>query len=348
MSATPPQVTPAPSLGEACARFGRWCREHPLQAILAAACVTTFVYFYFFHRVWVLGSQSTATWAQNAWMKSGGEQFHGHFPIPVAAILLLFHRAKFAAAEKKGCDWGLAFVAFAIVLFVVGVRCVQPRMALLALPFLSYGAALYLWGWQVARIALFPSAFLLFMIPVEALQNLTFPLQFVITSSIQGLSRLVGLSIQAVGTTLTARDGSFNFEIAEGCSGIRSLAAMSMLTAIYVHLTQDVLWKKVVIFGASLVFAIVGNVGRLFTVILFARFIDPEIAGGIYHDYSGFLFFPIALVAMTSFATLLNLDWNKVSAKALEREAPVRIADETAQPVGKSDPKPASPISYDY
>src|SRR5205807_6254943 len=107
------------------------------------------------------------------------------------------------------------------------------------------------------------------------------------------LSNLVGIKIDAVGTTLTAVNGDFNFQIAEGCSGVRSLTAMTMLTAIYVHLTQRKLWKKTVILTFSILFAIVGNIGRLFTVVLVAKFIDPKLASGIYHDYSGYVFFPI-------------------------------------------------------
>src|SRR5436309_1001062 len=110
-----------------------------------------------------------------------------------------------------------------------------------------------------------PSASLIFMIPFGALEQATFRLQFVITSAIGFLSKLVGLQIDAVGTTLNATDGRFNFMIAEGCSGIRSLTAMAMLTAIYVHVTQDRFWKKILIFVFSVAFAVIGNIGRLFT-----------------------------------------------------------------------------------
>ena len=50
-----------------------------------------------------------------------------------------------------------------------------------------------------------------------------------------------------------------------------------------------------------------GNVGRVFTVILVAKWIDPKLAAGIYHDYSGYIFFPIALAAMLGFSKLLNV-----------------------------------------
>ena len=218
-------------------------------------------------------------------------------------------RRQIAAAPKEGDNRGLLFVLIGLGLFLLAARCLQPRLALGSLPFLIYGGVYYLWGKATARIILFPCAFLIFLIPFGAVEQATFRLQFVITTTIGFLSKLVGLHIDAIGTTLTATDNRFNFMIAEGCSGIRSLTAMAMLTAIYVHITQDRLWKKIVIFAFSVLFAIIGNIGRLFGVVLVARFVDPKLAAGIYHDYSGWLFFPIALIAMYLFARLLNTEF---------------------------------------
>ena len=109
--------------------------------------------------------------------------------------------------------------------------------------------------------------------------------------------------------------------VAEGCSGIRSLIAMAMLTAIFVHVTQNRLWKKIVIFAFSVVFAIVGNIGRLFGVVLVAKFIDPKLAAGIYHDYSGWIFFPVALLAMYFVSRLVNADFFNRRSASIETHA---------------------------
>ena len=285
-------------------------RSQLLALLLYAAIVVTFFYFFgvvplFIRGIFIHGASSVFAWAWQAW-NPGANQEHSKVVPLVFLWLIFYHRKQIAAAPKEGSNTGLVFVAIGIILFVLGARCLQPRLALGSLPFLIYGGVFYLWGKQVARIILFPCAFLIFLIPFGAIEQATFRLQFVITSAIGFLSKLVGLHIDAVGTTLTATDGQFNFMIAEGCSGIRSLTAMAMITAIFVHLTQDRLWKKILIFIFSIVFAVVGNIGRLFTVVLVAKFIDPTLAAGIYHDYSGFFFFPIALLAMYFFSKLLN------------------------------------------
>lgn len=220
--------------------------------------------------------------------------------------LLYYHRKELWNAPKSSNNWGLLFIFIGAAFYCLGARTLQARVGMFSIPFLIYGSVLFLWGSRVARIVLFPCAFLIFMIPVAALEQATFKLQFLITGIASAFCNLIGIKIYAVGTTLHAMDDSFGFEIAEGCSGIRSLMALLMLSAVYVHLTQKELWKKIVIFGMSTLFAIIGNAGRIVTILLMAKFISPKLAGGIYHEYSGFIFFPIALGAMVFFSKLLN------------------------------------------
>jgi hypothetical protein len=55
---------------------------------------------------------------------------------------------------------------------------------------------------------------------------------------------------------------------------------------------------------------------------LVAKFISPTLAAGIYHEYSGFVFFPIALLAMLLFSRLINLNWSQRKVPHdLQREA---------------------------
>lgn len=303
----------------------RWVKREPIAALLLFTIIGTLTYFYgflplFVKGVFIHGVCSTAAWAWQAW--GGMNQEHSRLVPFISLALVWYHRKKIKNAAKIGSNKGLVFLGIAIALFLLAARCLQPRFALASVPFLLYGSVLYLWGKQVARIVLFPCAFLIFMVPVAVIEQATFRLQFIITGVVGFLSNLAGITIQALGTTLTAADGSFNFEIAEGCSGIRSLTAMAMITAVYVHLTQNRLWKKIVVFLFSIVFAITGNVGRIFTVVLVARFIDPKLASGIYHEYSGFVFFPIALLAMLLFSKLINLHWGEPEA------APPRLQHE--------------------
>ena len=297
------------SFSDAAARLLAWLRREPVAALLLVASVGVILYFFGFYRIFLNGTKSTRALGLGG--VEPGEQS--------GAFRRWCCRSRSSSsgctatnspprARSRGTP-GCWIVALGVICFVLGARSLQPRIAIFSLPVIVLGVVAFLWGRQVARIVLFPCAFLLFMIPIGGLVQGTVSLQILVSTVCNALASFVGMKIEASGTTIRSLDGSFNFEIAEGCSGIRSLMAMTTLTALYVHFTQREWWKKGVIFAGSLVFAVVGNIGRIFTVILVAKFVSPKIAGGIYHDYSGFIFFPIAVLAMVGFASLVNLDW---------------------------------------
>jgi len=297
------------------AAFGKWCGRNPLAALALAVIAGALTYFFGFYHPFAYGEQSVAQWSWQAWDPKSN-QSHGRLVLWIALGLMLYHRDKLKNIPESSSKLGLIPLFLGILFFILSVRSLNPRMALTSVPFLLYGGTRFVWGREAARILLFPFVFLFFMVPVGALEQATNNLQFIITGTIDKLSHLFGIAIVAIGTTLRATDGTFNFEIAEGCSGIRSLVAMTMLTAVFVHLTQNRLWKKLAIFSCSLVFAIIGNIGRIFTVVLVAKYYDPKIASGIYHDNSGYVFFTVAIVAMLFFAKLVNLDFKKIAVTA--------------------------------
>jgi len=331
-----PSSPPEPEItfGEVMERFGKWCAANVGATLLLVGSIGALVYFFGFFYCFRNGDETTALWASRAW-NSENNQEHSWFVLPIAFYLLWHHREKIRKARKEPCDLGLVWLLGGVLLFIAGVRMIDARTAVVSFPVIIYGSALFLWGREVARVFVFPCLFMLFMVPVGGFVQGTVSLQVLVSQCVEVLSVLIGVRVEVVGTTLRA-PGYFNFDIAEGCSGIRSLMAMVTLSALYVHFTQRETWKQWVIFAGSIVFALIGNVGRVFSVVVVARFIDEELAGGIYHDYSGFVFFPVAVGAMLGFAKLLNTDWRAVAADAVKPERP------------NPGRKTRGPISYDY
>jgi exosortase len=154
------------------------------------------------------------------------------------------------------------------------------------------------------------------------LSQATFRLQFVETGVASAICNLIGVHVDTVGTVVNSSDNTFHFQVDEGCSGIRSLMAIAMFSAIYGHLTQDRLWKKIVLFAASLLFAVIGNAGRLVTVFVVGKFFGQDLAGGPYHAVSGFISFACAFIAMVLFGKLLNVKLPAAKPPAASKEAP--------------------------
>lgn len=321
----------------------RWMAQNPLQTALWLMIAATLVYFYGFYRVFMNGAESSAIWAYNGWNAENDQQ-HCVAIMPAVLFLLWYHRDELAAAVKEPSWRGLAFVVGGILMFLAGVRCLEPRMTIVSLPLLVYGAAEFLGGRAFARVFIFPCLLMLFMIPIGGLIQGTISLQLLASKSVGALCALLGIHVQIIGTTIIV-DGH-PFEVAGGCSGIRSLMAMTMLAALYVHFTQKESWKQIIIFGGSIVFALIGNIVRLFSVVLVAKWYDVKFAATTYHDYSGLLvFFPSAVMAMVAFSNLLNRDWSKLG--QTDDSLEIRRAG-SPNANGEEKPKAPSPISYDY
>lgn len=298
-----------------------WIRKNPATSFFVATLVALFGYFFAWLPVY---NVSILRWCLIRWQPEYNQEHSRLVPF-VFLFLIWYHRDALARARKAGSNWGIPLIIIGALCYVVGARAVQARLALAGLPFLFTGVLLFVWGKEVARILLFPSAFLVFLIPLSAIEQTSFRLQFLITGLVETLSGFLGIKVYAVGTTLRAVDGSWGFDIAEGCSGIRSLIAMTMITAIYVHIVERQLWKKATIFALSILFAIIGNAGRIFTIIVIAKLGFPQFAGGLYHEYSGFIFFPIALAVMVLTSKLLSLKFQQVKAGARNLTAQEKV-----------------------
>ena len=301
----PDKLIPSPGK-EAPSFLSRFANLNWTVVVAGVALVGVYLYYFGFVRIFYNGDQSTWTWAWNAWNPENNYE-HAKL-IPLIVGFLVWHaREKLMVAPVHSSNWGWLFIGVGIFLYLAGARTLQGRVTMLAVPCLLYGSVLYIWGRSVARILLFPIAFLLFAVPLNFLSQATVNLQFLETGAASAICNFIGIHVNTLGTTMTAADNTFRFEVNEGCSGIRSLMAIAMLSAIYGHMTQDRLWKKIAIFAAAVVFAIIGNAGRLVSIVLVARFFGQDLAGGPYHMISGYLSFPFALGAMILFARLLNI-----------------------------------------
>jgi len=284
-----------------------WTRHDPLAAALLLTIIATLVYFFGFLRLFTNGNLSTWIWAWQAWNPETNYEHAKIIPL-IAVFLVWYARDKLKVAPIGSSRWGWLFIGVGLFLFVAAARTLQARLALTSLPFLLFGVVLYVWGKHVARILLFPIAFLFFMVPLNFLTQATTRLQFIETGAASAICNFFGLAVYTVGTSVNAANQSFHFQIDEGCSGIRSLMAIAMLSAVYGHLSQNRLWKKLAIFAAALLFAIIGNTGRLVSIIGIARLFGQDLAGGPYHVISGYLSFPFAIGAMLLFGKLLNMN----------------------------------------
>lgn len=264
--------------------------------------------------------RSALGWMVDRWNDSGGDFSHGWL-IPVVSLgVVWFKRNDLAAAPRQQSKHGLYVVIFALLLHWLGAKAQQVRLSLMGLILLIWGVPFYFYGWQVAKLLLFPCAYLIFCIPLNFLDSLTFPLRIFVTVATTVILNGLGIPAERSGSAIySLAAGGFSFDVADPCSGLRSLLAMTALTAVYAYLTQRTLVRKWLLFLSCIPLAIVGNMARILTVALVAQAFGQELAVGIYHDYSGYVVFAVAIALMVGLGAVLNLDFRLVGERWKQR-----------------------------
>ena len=256
--------------------------------------------------------------------------------VPLFSAALLWRRRRELAAAVGAPSWrGLACVVFGLFLFWVGVRGDQVRISQIGLYWTLWSLSYAICGAAFARLTLFPAAFLLFTVPLSFLDIFTVKLRFLTSSLAAGLLNGIGIPVMRTGTGLhcLAGDG-FNLDVADPCSGLRSIFALSALTAAYAYVTQKTLWKKWVLFLCAVPVAVLGNLVRIVSIAIVAQCCGQEVATGFYHDYSGYVVFLVGILAVMQIGAWLQ------GAKSKAGDGGDNVQDHGKSNLGDTAPDP--------
>jgi exosortase len=275
---------------------------------LAAAIIAWF--FGIFEAYGPQRLQSTLGILVSAWNPETDYEHGFLFPVIISG-LLIYRWKDLRAAAGKGDPLGLVPLVIGAVLFAAAYRVIQWRVAVVALPFVVWGAVWFLWGRKVAKITVFPLFFFLLSIPLPNFQQATVPLQILSTHLAQWGATLCGVETYVQGTSIySAHENWEPLSIAGGCSGIRSLMALLMISAAWAYIAKVSLWKKTLLFFSAIPVAIIGNALRLTSIFVIAEYGNSEWARTTWHDWSGLLlFYPFSLALLLGFHSLLEGGW---------------------------------------
>jgi exosortase len=273
-----------------------------------------FVLFHLFgNTVDNVGSSSAFTWMISRWgdkLSFGADYSHGYLIPFVSLAVVWYKRDDFFAAPKQVCQWGLVVIIMALSMHWLGAKMQQTRLSLMALILLIWGIPFYFYGWKVAKLLIFPCAYLIFCVPLNFLDALSGPLQRIATTSGHAVISGMGIECTRVGTML--RSPYFDLNVEAACSGLRSLLAMTALTAVYAYFTQTTFTKKWILFLASIPIAVAGNVGRIISIALVSVTTGQKFGTGLHHDWSGYVLFTVAISLMVGFGKLLNVNYREL------------------------------------
>lgn len=292
------------------------------RVLLGAGLITSlFILFHYFGTPPGIGAfdRSALAWIVERWQDVGismgsGDYSHG-FLVPIASLYIIWcQKDALIETPKRVNSFALLFIVGALFLHYVGYVTQHFRLSILGLIGLCWSIPFYLYGFGVAKRLLFPCAFLLFAVPLNFLDQLTFPLRMINTTVSVEILQGLGLDVRQVGTAIFGppydNTATLKLDVADPCSGIRSLTAMMALTAIYGYIALKGIWRRWLLFLCAIPLAMAGNVFRIVSIGIMAEAIDTQLATGLPHDYAGFIVFGFAIALMVGLSLLLNREFH--------------------------------------
>jgi exosortase len=254
---------------------------------------------------------------------------HGFVVVPLALWFAWERRHALAGAPFGPSLIGLGVIAVGLAMLAVGTLGAELFLSRLSLLFVLSGLVLFVAGPSHLRVLAFPLAFLLLMIPIPAIlfNRIAFPLQLLASQVGAATLDFAGVPVLREGNVLVL--ASTKLEVAEACSGIRSLVTLLTLAIVLGQFSLRRRWSRLALMIASLPVAIAANAARVAGTGFAAHFWSPEAAEGFFHAFSGWAMFGVAFGVLLAVQRALTLAEDRV-----QHEGSTRGFSPTVQPKG--------------
>jgi len=235
---------------------------------------------------------------------------HGFFVPLVAGYIGWQRRDKLLSMEWKPAWWGIALLVWAGVQAYLGMLGAELFLQRTAFLLSLVAMLLILGGTAVVRELAFPLLLLPFMIPLPTVvyNQITFPLQLFASAVAEKSLDVLGVPVFRDGNILNLASQPLN--VAEACSGIRSLLSLSFLSQVYAYFFDRKVWMRWVLLIATVPIAIVANSARVTLTGVFSE-INPALAEGFFHEAEGWVIFVVALVILVAVHQTFNFMYRR-------------------------------------
>jgi exosortase B len=233
---------------------------------------------------------------------------HGPLVALVAAWLFWQRRAELLAAPARPCNGtGIALLGVGLPLYVVGRSQDIPLLeAGSQIPVLA-GIVLLVSGARALRAVWFPLLFLGFLVPLPGVftNALTGALKEWVSMLVDEILYLGGLPVARSGVVLTL--GQYRLLMADACSGLHSMLALSALGLLFGHLMgRKSVLHNVLMVAAIVPIAFAANTVRVLVLALVTYYAGDAAGQGFAHELSSLLLFAVALGSLFALDSLLH------------------------------------------
>lgn len=234
---------------------------------------------------------------------------HGFF-VPVVAGFIAWQRREDLLKITPKPSWlGAALIVWSILQSYVGTLGAELFLQRTAFLIGLVGVLLLTGGVEFVKVLAFPLLLLPFMIPIPAVvyNQITFPLQLFASSVAENVLNALNIPVLRDGNVLELASGE-RLNVAEACSGIRSLLSLTFLSLVYAYFFDKRVWMRWALFIGTVPIAILANAGRV-TITGMIADVRPELAHGFFHSLEGWIIFLIAFVMLLGLHLVIRKVW---------------------------------------
>ncbi len=248
------------------------------------------------YALWLLAVyRDTVVSMVSIWYRS--ETFaHGFLVFPISAWLVWRQRARLAQIEPSPAApaWAIvALVAAGSLWFAGELADVLAARHFAWVTMLIVGISMLV-GPRVARMLLFPLAFLYFAVPIGEFLLPTL-IEWTANFTIAAL-RASGVPVWREGMTFQIPTGAWS--VIEACSGLRYLIASLTVGALYAYIAYRSPLRRAAFVVASIVVPIIANWLRAYTIVMIGHLSNNKLAVGIDHIIYGWIFFGLVMLLL--------------------------------------------------
>jgi len=228
---------------------------------------------------------------------------HGFVIAPLVGYLIWKRREELST--QRGSYLGLLGMAGCFAMLVAGELGAELFLTRLSLVGMLGSMTLLVAGWRGLRIVALPLCLLVLTIPIPAIifNQVAFPLQLLASQAGEATLQAARIPVLREGNLIIL--STTTLEVAEACSGIRSLTSLVSLAIVYGYFTHTATPARAVLVLASIPIAIFANAARVAGTGVAAYYYGAAAAEGFLHTFSGWLVFVVAFAMLLAFDSLV-------------------------------------------
>ena len=223
---------------------------------------------------------------------------HG-FLVPLFSVYIMWDNRNVIENTPIRQSWsGLPLVILGLCIVILGVYGADLFLSRTSFLILLAGLIWTLLGRAMLRALMFPLLTLMLAIPFPEIvfNKITFPLQLLASQVASNILPLFHVPVLQQGNVIELP--VMKLEVAEACSGIRSLMSLFTLAIFYGYFLERGIWRRVILALASVPIAVAANAARIVGTGLCVQYWDPDKALGFFHEFSGWVMFVISLMLL--------------------------------------------------